>query len=103
MPDMKIGCRIRELRELNKYTREEFAEKVHISPKFLYEIEAGKKRFSVDILADISQALGVSSDYLLFGGNRAEEEAEKARCLLKAMGSAERSKIQSLLQMIDRM
>ena len=34
-----IGGRIRALRELNRYTREKFAEIADISPKFLYEIE----------------------------------------------------------------
>ena len=41
----KIGYRIRELREMHNYTREEIAEMVEISPKFLYEIESGKKDF----------------------------------------------------------
>ncbi len=39
-----IGGRIRALRELNRYTREKFAEIADISPKFLYEIETGQKR-----------------------------------------------------------
>lgn len=41
----KIGYRIRELREMHNYTREEMAEMVEISPKFLYEIESGKRDF----------------------------------------------------------
>ena len=40
-----IGGRIRALRELNRYTREKFAEIADISPKFLYEIETGQKDF----------------------------------------------------------
>ena len=47
----KIGYRIRELREMHNYTREEIAEMVEISPKFLYEIESGKKGFSSEIFA----------------------------------------------------
>lgn len=41
----KVGNRIRELREMHNYTREGMAEMVEISPKFLYEIESGKKDF----------------------------------------------------------
>ena len=37
MSQMKRGERIRELREIQNYTREAFAEKIDISPKFLYE------------------------------------------------------------------
>ena len=35
----KAGQRIRNLREVNRYTREKLAELAEISPKFLYEIE----------------------------------------------------------------
>ncbi len=41
-----IGTRIRYIRELNHYTREELAEYADISSKFLYEIESGQKGFS---------------------------------------------------------
>lgn len=44
MSDIRVGERIRELREVQNYTREAFAEKIDISAKFLYEIETGKKR-----------------------------------------------------------
>ena len=45
MFDVQVGRRIRELREIENYTREAFSEKVEISAKFLYEIETGKKGF----------------------------------------------------------
>ena len=45
MSGAQIGERIRELREVQNYTREVFAEKAGISSKFLYEIETGKKGF----------------------------------------------------------
>ena len=67
MSDIHIGTRIRELREIQNYTREAFAEKIEISSKFLYEIETGKKGFSADTLCRISQALSVSCDYIMFG------------------------------------
>lgn len=53
MSDNHIGERIREMREMQNYTRELFAEKVDISSKFLYEIETGKKGiFSRDFMQD---------------------------------------------------
>ena len=67
MSQMKRGERIRELREIQTYTREAFAEKIDISPKFLYEIETGKKGFSADVLGRISKALSISCDYIMFG------------------------------------
>ena len=62
-----VGNRIRELREMHNYTREEMAEMVEISPKFLYEIESGKKGFSSDILCKIARTLTVSCDYIMYG------------------------------------
>lgn len=64
-----IGNRIRSLREANKESREVFAEKIDISSKFLYEIECGKKGFSVEVLMRISKVLDVSCDYILTGKN----------------------------------
>ncbi len=53
MSNIEVGARIRELREIQNYTREGLAEKVDISAKFLYEIEMGKKGFSADTLLKI--------------------------------------------------
>ena len=68
----KVGERIAYLRVANHYTREVLAELIGISPKFLYEIETGKKGFSADTLYKISMTLGVSSDYILTGRVRGE-------------------------------
>lgn len=62
-----IGTRIRYIRELNHYTREELAEYADISSKFLYEIESGQKGMSAAVLLKISQALEVSCDYIMAG------------------------------------
>lgn len=64
-----IGERIKNLREINNYTREKFAETAEVSPKFLYEIETGRKGFSTKTLVKISEALSVSCDYIIFGVN----------------------------------
>ncbi len=66
----KAGQRIRNLREVNRYTREKLAELPEISPKFLYEIEVGAKGFSADTLSRIASALSVSCDYILSGGKQ---------------------------------
>lgn len=65
--DPSIGTRIRYIRELNHYTREELAEYADISSKFLYEIESGQKGLSAANLLKICQALEVSCDYIMTG------------------------------------
>lgn len=66
----KAGARIRELREINRYTREKFSEKAEISPKFLYEIETGQKGFSADTLYRIAKGLSVTCEYILSGNSQ---------------------------------
>lgn len=63
----EIGARIAKLRIEKHYTREAFAEMVPMSPKFLYEVETGKKGISVMTLYHISEALAVRCDYLVKG------------------------------------
>lgn len=62
-----IGKRIRKQRELLGYTREEFAEKLDVTPKFCSDIELGLKGMSVQTLCRISSVLNLSTDYILFG------------------------------------
>lgn len=64
---MEIGGRIRMQRELFGYTREVFAEKIDITPKFCSDIELGVKGMSVQTLCKIADTLKLSTDYILFG------------------------------------
>ena len=61
------GERIGQLRSSKDFTRAELAEMIGISVKFLYEIEAGKKGFSADVLYRLAWALGAGCDYILMG------------------------------------
>jgi len=62
-----IGARIREQREYMGLTREQLAEKIEVTPKFCSDIELGVKGMSVPTLCRLSQILGLSTDYILFG------------------------------------
>lgn len=62
-----MGHRISIQRKRKGYTQEQVAELADISPQLLSDTEHGKRAISVDKLYRISQALGVSSDYLLSG------------------------------------
>lgn len=61
------GERILLTRVMRGYTRETLAELAEISPKFLYEIETGKKGFSAQVLHNLCKALSVDCDYILTG------------------------------------
>lgn len=62
-----IGARIRKQREQFGYTREAFAEKLDITPKFCADIELGNKGMSVQTLCNIAAVLKLSTDYILYG------------------------------------
>lgn len=70
-----MGLRIRECREKLNYTREEFAEKLDISPRFITDIELGKKGMSLDTLIKICETLSVSADYLIWGKGECDSNA----------------------------
>lgn len=68
-----MGTRVREYRERLNYTMEEFAEKLDITPRFVSDIELGKKGMSIDTLIKMCALLSVSADYLIWGkGEKAE-------------------------------
>ena len=49
------------------YTREQFAERLGVTPKFCSDIELGVKGMSVPTLCKIAQILRLSTDFILFG------------------------------------
>ena len=103
MSNLEIGERIRELREIQSYTREGLAEKVDISAKFLYEIEVGKKGFSADTLCRISKALSVSCDYIMYGEDKEHRGKERIICVLEMLKPKQVSQMQDILQILSSM
>lgn len=103
MSNNQVGERIRELREIQNFTREALAEKVDISAKFLYEIEVGKKGFSADTLSRISRALSVSCDYIMFGEMNEHRGNEKIICVLEMLEPKQVSKMQDIVKILYEM
>ncbi len=63
-----VGEYIIEKRGTLGYTREDLAERANISAKFLYEIETGKKGFSVFVLHKLCAALQISPNDVISEG-----------------------------------
>ncbi len=93
------GSRIRQLREMNRYTREQFAEISEISPKFLYEIETGQKGFSADTLYRIAKGLSVTCEYIL-SGDYPEDYDKEVQDALKLYNGAQMKNLSTLLKEI---
>lgn len=65
--NIKIGERVRKIREDLKMSRETFSEMIDISDVFLGQIERGERSLSTKTLVKIVSFTGVSSDFILFG------------------------------------
>ena len=63
----EMGRRIKERRETLSITREKMAEYLDVSPQFVADVEYGNKGVSIKSLYILSQALGVTADYILAG------------------------------------
>ena len=95
----EAGARIRQLRKINRLTRERLAEIAEISPKFLYEIETGHKRFSVDTLYKLSKGLSVNCEYILSGDDQKEYDHELTNAL-QLFDAAQTKDVVKLLMII---
>ena len=68
-----MHTRIRQAREQQGYTREQFAEKLDVSVSYLAELERGRTGISVKMLVKVCDLLGLSADYVLFGEERSSD------------------------------
>lgn len=55
-----FGRRVRTIRKAAKITQEDAAERAHLNPKYLGEIERGVKRPSFEAIMALAKALNVS-------------------------------------------
>ena len=62
-----IGQRVKQRRSQKKWTREDLADSIGVTDKFIYDIEVGNKGMSLMTLQRLGQALEVSTDWLLSG------------------------------------
>lgn len=73
---IEIGNRIRKQREYLKYTREELAEKLDVSAKYISDVEYGNRGMTTATLMKMSEVLRISTDYILLGR---EETTDNSR------------------------
>ncbi|MBS7007791.1 helix-turn-helix domain-containing protein [Anaerostipes sp.] len=71
-----LGRKIKEVRRKQNMTQEYLAEKVDLSISHISNIETAKTKVSLPTLVEISNALGVSVDYLLMDSYKSLEMRE---------------------------
>lgn len=71
---ISMGEKIRRKRESLHMTREQLAEALDVSCKFVSDIECGSKGISLKRFCTLIQVLDISADELLLGGNVRQED-----------------------------
>jgi len=93
-----VGKRVRRSREKLSMSREDFAEKVDISPQFLAEIENNTKGMSAETLCKMCENAGISADYILLGRQYANGLQLPAVEVLRLIPPEYSDKVEELLR-----
>lgn len=86
----RIGRRIRLARQAKHLTLEKTAEAAETSIQFLAQLEKGEQSMTMVKLGRLAAALGVSTDYLIYGRAPADGIAALAADYLAGMNPIER-------------
>lgn len=73
----QIGQKIRKFRKAMGFSQEQLAEKVGISTTHMSHIETGNTKLSLPVLVELSKALEVRTDDLLFDSPSEKELSTK--------------------------
>lgn len=92
-----IGQRIRAARLSKGMTKEALAEAAETSPQFLSQIEKGEQSMTMIKFKRLVLALGVSSDYLLFGRDDHSDRVTLAAEYLAGMNLVEQDMVSRVL------
>ena len=98
--DVKLGERIRKIREQKDIRVWYIAEKTGLSDTFIYQVERGEKGISAENLGKLSEALGVSVDYLIFGNVNRDSNDEFLK-LFGKFNDTEKNFILKLMKTMD--
>ena len=77
---LKFGNRVRAERERQSLTRSALAEMANTEQGYIVQIERGTRSPSLKTFTNLLTALGISSDYLIFGSTE-ESQSEKESIL----------------------
>lgn len=98
---IQIGKRIKQCRKRQHLTQECLAEKIEVSPHYIYEIERGIKTMSIFTLYNISTTLDVSTDYLLTGNiQNTSYDADKLVSLIEDIPPTQRDSLAEIISAI---
>jgi len=92
-----IGARIREARLARRMTVEQLAEAADTSSQFISKIEKGEQQMTWGRFGRLAKALGVTSDYLLYGSDKAVGRAALAAEYLGQLNVIDRDLVSRMI------
>ncbi len=95
---IRMGKEIKKWRVYRRYSREYLAEKADISPKFLYEIEAGRKGCSSYVMYMLARSLDVDVNVLLEGSDERNGDGKNTSNHIKNM--LRKDQVESILTIL---
>ena len=95
----EIGERVRKARLAKGMSQAQLAEALNISPPYVSNIETGKHIMKITTLIKLTEALGVSNDWILRNATREADEytSEEFDQLLRDCSPSEKAHLMKLL------
>ena len=95
------GMQMRAERERLGYTREQVAERAHITPRYLAAIELGEKIPKADVMVRIIRAMGASANTVIYSSQQeTESECDQLARLILQCTPKERKLIAAIIDTI---
>ena len=95
---ISLGQRIRKARKHQGLTQEELAEKCDLSTAHIGHIERGTRALSIESIITISNALNVSTDYLLMDVSNNSDKNISG--IINAVSNSESTKLENFYSVI---
>lgn len=99
-----LGQRLKKERKQLNMTQEELAELIGVTPAFVGHIERAERSFSLDTLARLCDALGVTIDYLLCDtlSPKDDDVTAEIRDMLKGKTIRQKTAILDIMRSVSR-
>ena len=94
----EFGKRLKYQRHIFEISQEALAEKIGCSTQYIYQIESGRCKPSIDALMSLSEYFGISVDYLLKGN--AENVNDMLSSVLKDFSPLQREALANAIMLI---
>lgn len=98
-----FGARVKDNRNMLGLTREKLCEMINRSENYLISLEKGDKSCSIHTVHQLSKALKVSTDYLLYGEKVEEKDYSDKEILQSIINKCDEKELKVIKEVIVAM